>query len=127
MRVHAVTDVVTGGLARCSGDQDRVPGDPASGKPTGIRTRPPGPTLSHANPTPKNMDPVEMSLKTARFYKEEADRLLAAIRSESTYAGKLRLLRDIHHAKARMDYEIRIMERMMEAGGDDDPDPGGPE
>ena len=68
-----------------------------------------------------------MSLKTARFYKEEADRLLAAIRSESTYAGKLRLLRDIHHAKARMDYEIRIMERMMEAGGDDDPDPGGPE
>lgn len=66
------------------------------------------------------MDPVEMILETSRFYRQEAERLLAEIRLESTYEGKVRLLRDINHAKSRMDYEIRLMERMMEQGEDGD-------
>ncbi len=64
-----------------------------------------------------------MSLETARFYQEEAKRLLAEIRSESTHEGKVQLLRDMNHVKSRMDYEIRLIERMLEADGDDDQAP----
>jgi hypothetical protein len=71
------------------------------------------------------MDPVEMILETSRFYRQEAERLLAEIRLESTYEGKVRLLRDINHAKSRMDYEIRLIDRMMEEGEDGDEASGG--
>jgi hypothetical protein len=119
-----VTELVTGGLAGCWSRQDWSPSGPDSwGLPLNAHHAPRNdPFLRELNPE-TSMDPAEMSLETARFYQEEAKRLLAEIRSESTHEGKVRLLRDMNHVKSRMDYEIRLIERMLEADGDDDQAP----
>jgi hypothetical protein len=67
------------------------------------------------NPNPQ----VEMTLKTADFYKKESDRLLKQIKKETSIKGKIKYVQQLMSLKSKISFEIKQIDKLIRDSEDE--------